>query len=317
MEQLNKKIRKLENELAEYRRINKELKESEEKLFSIFNSVRDGIVVIDKTGKVTFINKSLVEIGGYSEEEIIGKRLTALKMFTPKAIAKIMTVFAKRMAGKEVPPYEVEVKLKDGTTKLVEIHGSLLKIKNKTVGDVAILRDVTDRKQMEEELKNSEERLKVIFEHAPDAYFLYNLKGNLIDGNKAAEELIGYKKEELIGKNIMRSGLLSLDQIPKVVRLLAEHVLGKATGPNEFVLIRKDRTRVSTEIMATLVKVKGKNLVLGIARDITERKKTEEELKKKNEELERFNKLAVGREIKMIELKKKIKELQEKLNRRN
>ena len=169
---------------------------------------------------------------------------------------------------------------------------------------------------IKEELKNSEKRLKIIFDYAPNAYFLYDLKGTFIDGNKAAEELVGYKKEELIGKNMLKAKLLPLEEIPKASKYIVETVLGKVSGPNELTLIRKDGSRVLTEITAIPVKIKGRTVVLGITRDITKRKRIEEALKKKNEELERFNKIVMGRELKMVELKKKIKELEEKLNKR-
>ena len=172
------------------------------------------------------------------------------------------------------------------------------------------------RKNIEEELKSSEERLKIIFEDAPDAYFLSDLKGVFVDGNKAAEKLIGYKKKEIIGKSMLKLKLLPPSQIPKAAKRLAIHALGRSTKPGEFILNRKDGRRVLVEISGTPVKIKGKTLVLGIARDVTERKKIEEALRKRNEELEKFHQLSVGREMKMIELKKKIKELEEKLKKR-
>jgi len=171
-------------------------------------------------------------------------------------------------------------------------------------------------KGIEEELKNSEERFKILFEYAPDAYFLSDLKGGFIDGNIAAEKLIGYKKKEIIGKSMLKLKLLSLNQIPKAAKRLALHALGESTEPGEFILSRKDRSQALVEISGTPVKIKGKVVVLGIARDITKRKEAEEALKKKNEDLEKFKKLVLGRELKMVELKKRIKELEKEKEKR-
>jgi len=120
--------------------------------------------------------------------------------------------------------------------------------------------------------------MNILFEYAPDGFYLSDLKGTLLDGNKAAQELIGYKKEELVGKNFLKLGLLSPKQIPKAASLLAKNALGLSTGPDEFILYRKDGTQVTVEIRTFPIKFKGNNIVLGIARDITERKHVEEEL---------------------------------------
>lgn len=140
-------------------------------------------------------------------------------------------------------------------------------------------------KEAEGELKRSEERLKIIFQFAPDALYLNDLKGNFVDGNKAAEELTGYKREELIGKNFLRIKLLSSDQIPKAAALLAKNALRKATGPDELILQRKDGTHVSVEIRTFPVKIENQILVLCSAHDITERKRAEEELRRSQESL--------------------------------
>ena len=137
-------------------------------------------------------------------------------------------------------------------------------------------------KQAEGELKDSEGRLKILFDYAPDAYYINDLKGNFFGGNKAAEKVIGYKKEELIGKNFLKLKLLSLTDIPKAAKALAKNIMGQPTGPDEFVLNRKDNSKVTVEISTYPVKIKGKTLVLGIARDITERKQAEEKIKHLN-----------------------------------
>ena len=147
-------------------------------------------------------------------------------------------------------------------------------------------RDITQRKKADEELKSSEERLKILFEFAPDAVYLNDFKGTFIDGNKAAEELSGYTREKLIGKSFLKLGLLPLSQIPKAATLLARNALGKPTGPDQLILNRKDGKQVAVEISTYPVKMEGKSLVLAIARDITQRKKNEKKLALYREHLE-------------------------------
>jgi len=137
----------------------------------------------------------------------------------------------------------------------------------------------------QDELKSSEERLRILFENTPDGIFLHNLKAKLLDGNKAAEEIVGYKREEMIGKSFLKLDLLSLNQIPKAVKALAKNALGKATGPEEYTISAGDKKKRIVEIKTFPVKIKGETIVLGIARDITKRKnqemKKEKDIKKK------------------------------------
>ena len=111
------------------------------------------------------------------------------------------------------------------------------------------------------QLRDSEQHLKVFFEKAPDPYFLNDLKGTFIDGNEAAEKLTGYAREELVGKSFLKLKLLSPRQIAKASTLIARNALGKDTGPDEFILSRKDGKQVPVEIRTHPVKIQGKWVV--------------------------------------------------------
>jgi len=127
------------------------------------------------------------------------------------------------------------------------------------------------------ELKKSEKRLHFLFEFAPDAYYLNDLQGNFLEGNQAAADLLGYSKDELLGKSFLKHKILPSKQIPKAVSALANNALGKSTGPEEFLLNRKDGSQISLEISTQPVKINGETVVLGLARDISHRKQFEED----------------------------------------
>jgi len=128
------------------------------------------------------------------------------------------------------------------------------------------------------DLELSEMQLQMIFEYAPDGYYISDLQGNFIEGNRVAERITGYDREELIGKNFLKAGLLSKSQGPLAAKLLAQNLIGKSAGPDEFILTRKDGSFIEVEISSHPVEIGGKTLLLGIARDISERKQVADNL---------------------------------------
>jgi len=142
----------------------------------------------------------------------------------------------------------------------------------------SVVNNITKNKQVEEERIDLEGCFKIVFDYAPDAYYINDLKGNFIDGNKVAERVTGYKKEELIGKNFFELKLLALADIHKAAKVLLKNIMGQPTGPDEFILNRKDKSTVTVEISTYPVKIKRKTLVLGIARDITKREQMQKEI---------------------------------------
>lgn len=135
-------------------------------------------------------------------------------------------------------------------------------------------------------MEESEERLKIIFQYAPDAYYLSDLKGTFLDGNEAAEKMIGYQKEELLGRSFLKLDLLPISYMAKAAKLLAQNALGRPTGPDEFEIKRKDGSRIPVEISTYPVKIQDKAVVLGIARDISKHKELEEDLRNNKKQLD-------------------------------
>lgn len=134
--------------------------------------------------------------------------------------------------------------------------------------------------------ENATALLQTVFELAPNAYYLNDLNGTFVDGNKAAEEMVGFGKDELIGKSFLSLKLLKTGQLPKAAGLLLRNAVGRSTGPDRFDLIRKDGASVPVEIRTRSVRIDGRRLVLGIARDISERTQLERQLRSAKEELE-------------------------------
>jgi PAS domain S-box-containing protein len=130
--------------------------------------------------------------------------------------------------------------------------------------------------KIQQSLRQSEERFRILFESAPDAYFLTDEKGTFVDGNKAAERLSGYERNELKGKNFLSLHLLPDSDLESAAQNLARSAQGQSVGTEEFTLERKNGEVVSVEIRNLPVTIHDEKLILGIARDITERKRAAE-----------------------------------------
>lgn len=158
---------------------------------------------------------------------------------------------------------------------------------------ITIIQDVTEKKQDDEARKASEEKFKNLFEFAPDAFYLADSKGNTIDGNRAVEKLTGYSRDELNGKNFRNLKLLPPDQIPRAASFLAQTLIKGDIGPRELTLKRKDGSRVVVEIQTMTTKIRGKTQVLGLARDISHKKRIEIREKQLIRDLKFLNRAAM------------------------
>ena len=145
-------IAKLLGNVIERKKAEEALKENEHQLTSIFESTIDALVLLDSTGKLIRMNKAVTDISGFTEEDLIGKRIQDLGIFPPTSLARIVANFKKRMLGKNIPPYEVDIKTKKGTRLTVEISASSVRKDGKVVGEISSLRDITERKIIEKEL---------------------------------------------------------------------------------------------------------------------------------------------------------------------
>lgn len=279
MKNENQSQEHLIKEINNLRKQVSELKKSGEQLKSIFELSPDGIVTLDLKGIITSCNPSVYRLTGYTEKDILKKHFTKSPLLRKKDIPQYIKLFSSFLIGKIQNLYDFTWIHKNKSLRTGEVFISSLKTNNKISGFLFIMRDTTEH-------KNVEERLKILFEQAPDAYYLNNLKGTFIDGNLMAEKLTGYKREELLGKNFLKLNLLTLDQLPKAAKSLAKNLQGKGTGPDEFTLRQKNGTKIDAEISTVPVKIKGETLVLGIARDISERKKMEKKIADYSENLE-------------------------------
>ncbi|MGB9978280.1 PAS domain S-box protein [Methanobacterium sp.] len=249
------------------------LKESDKNLNAFLNAVNEPAFLIDLNGNILFTNeyteKTLGKVVGSNIYGLLSPHIaTYRKKYVEMAIkTKKITYFEDERYGKS---YEYRIypilDEKDEVSKLSVIG-----------------LDVTERKIAENALKESEEKYRSIFENSMDAIFLTRPDGSILDANPAAEEMYGYTKDELC--KLGRSGILDLND-PRLHEALNERVhTGKFRS--EYNSIRNNGSKFVTDVAGNLFKDnKGNDKGIIITRDITERKKIEDELKENQRTLE-------------------------------
>jgi len=246
----------------------------ESELREVFEHTAVGIYRTTPDGRILMANPALVRMLGFSSFEQLAQRNLGESGFEPDYHRKL---FRERIEkeGKIVGLESVWMTRQGKCLVIIENARVVRDQDQNVLYYEGTAENITERKQAEDELRSSQERLKILFESAPDGIFLYDLEGGVVDGNKASEELVGYARDELIGENFGETGLLSAEQMPKAIENLRKNARGEPTGPDEFTLRRKDGGFVTIEIRTFPVTIDGQALSLGIARDITQRKRAE------------------------------------------
>jgi PAS domain S-box-containing protein len=261
--------------------------QDELKFKTIFENANDCMFVVDVSGRILDVNKKAVTLFGRTKEELQRKHFSRLGAVSPKDIPRLVNGLAEVFAGKK-SSLMLNVRSKAGQDIALECSGSLMKVGDKP-SVLVIARDVSERKRMEEALKESEERHRSLFELAPDGVLLADLKGNVTAANEAFLRVTGFSKEEIVGKYFTKLPTIQEFDMPKYMKLFLSFLRGKKAGPVEFVYSRKDGTLAWADAHPALLKEKGK--VTGfqvVLRDITERKKAEEKVKESQQKFEKL-----------------------------
>jgi len=186
-------------DIRERKKMENELRESEERYRTLIETTRDLIYTTDRKGFLTYLNPTLERVLGYARYEWSGKSFA--QIVAPECIDVVKDIFRKAIKGESIPVYETDLVRKDGTRLSVEFNvTTLLDIEGKPVGRYGIGRDIAERKQAQEALRDAHRRLDEIIEFLPDATFVIDADGKVIAWNRAIEQMTGVPKAEMIGK---------------------------------------------------------------------------------------------------------------------
>lgn len=274
-----------EIEEAESRNKRKEMEQellhSQEKYQNILENIEDGYYEVDLAGNFTFFNSSLCRIMGYSSEEMTGMNN---RQYTDKEGAKKLFQAFNQVykTGRPTKELDWQIIRKDGTKRHIEASVSLLKDSSgKASGFRGIVRDITERKEIEKKLREEEQRFRALAEQSSDIIVLINKNLVITYENPALKKLLGYESGEIIGRNAFEH--IHPDDLKQVMDIFNER-FDDINAPSSQIEIRIHHKDGSWHIFEAV----GSNLIrdniveaaVVNLRDITERKKTEEELRK-------------------------------------
>jgi diguanylate cyclase (GGDEF)-like protein/PAS domain S-box-containing protein len=250
---------------------------------SLFKSSPEALVYTDEKSNILDINPRFTELFGYTLDEIKGRNIDDGMIQTPEKVEE-----AKRLTNKALKGafyYETIRKKKDGTLFSVAISGSPVIIDGRFKGSIASYRDITERQKMMDDLKDSEEKYRTLFDNMPGVYYRTDKKGNLIMINPEGAKLFGCNSpEDILGKNISQHFYFAPEERKKYLEELEKN---KGNLKDyKITLKKKDGSPLVISDTSHYYYDKEGNItgVEGIFVDITERKKTEEALHKSQKE---------------------------------
>lgn len=278
----------ISRDITEQKKTNDKIKKSELKYRNLFETAIDPILVLDKDGVFVDVNQQVTNMFGYSKKELIGKRFDNLGILTEESLNKTLDNFNKRMKGRNVQPYEVEIVTKHGEIIPAEINANPLYEDLRIAGDLVVIRDLRERDKrikVEKDLVESEKKFREIFDATGDFLLFLDTNGSLLDMNNTAVVVSGLEKNKVVGKPFSNlKCLFSKEGMKRHIENIDKAVQGEGVNEYECDLLSKNNTKYrflfSNDIIEEKGEIKG---VLVRGRDVTKRQRAWDELVKLEE----------------------------------
>jgi diguanylate cyclase (GGDEF)-like protein/PAS domain S-box-containing protein len=272
-------------DITERKRIVEALAEESARRQALFEQSPDGILIIDpQTARFLEFNTAAHQQLGYSREEFAELSILDVEVSetADQTRARIDHVIKNGRAD-----FETLQRIKQGDVRTVHVKAQIVNVREHPVY-YCIWRDVTERKQMEEALRQSDAMFQSLFEFAPDAIVAMNREGIIMRVNAQTEAMFGYRREELRGQSveILIPERFSLRHVGHRAGY-ADNPYARAMGTGlKFYGRRKDRSEFPVEVSLGTLETSSETLILSTIRDVTERKQVEAELRRSKETLD-------------------------------
>ena len=299
-------------EITEQKKIQEALKKSEEKFVKAFKSSPVAICITRlNDGKFIEVNEALVKLSGYSRTELLTGSSIALSLWANTEDRK--EVVEQLAKNGSVYDCEYQFRIKSGNVLILRYSAELIDFSGDSCCLSALV-DITDLKKMEDSLRENEEKYRSIVENTQDVIMLTNTDGRVEYISPSCFDVLGHQPDDIIGKTLK---IIYPEDVEKVNSALSKTKQNVSAINFAYRVVTKNGAIrwVSHSWAPIVTKDKKLKYAVSIIRNITDSKLTEQNLKLKIEELERYKNITVNREIKMMELKKENKTLKEVLRR--
>jgi PAS domain S-box-containing protein len=267
----------------ERREVQKALQEREEQYRNLFENTPIGIYRTTPDGRILMVNPALIRMLGYETAEELAQRNLEEEGFEPEYPRSQFKEQLERDG--QIIGLESAWVRNDGTTLYVRENSHIIRDETeKVLYYEGTVENITKRKKAENQVKESEERYRSIFDLAPDGIITTDLKGTVTSCNTAFLQLSGFSREEIVGTHFSKLPTIHLKDLPHIIKFFASIIKNKKAGPIEFHWIHNDGTVRMAEIHANIMKQNGiPTGIMGMARDITEQKHIQEKLRDSEE----------------------------------
>jgi PAS domain S-box-containing protein len=282
-------------DITDRKRAEQELHESETRFRTFVDHAGDAFLVYDLEHRtIVDVNREACESLGYTRQDLIGQ--TPLSFHPDSYHAEMESIAERAVAGETVIDTHWH-RRKDGTVFPVEVHTSLVSYAGRRFL-LMIARDISDRLRAEKELRESEQRYRTLFDKANDAIFLENERDEIIEVNQRACALLGYSREELLRMKVPDL------QAPEVRGQVGSVIHGETEKHRdasfEGIDLHRSGRQIPVDVTNTRISDRGQELILSIVRDISERKRAEEQrerLRQLEAELAHMNRVSIVGEL--------------------